>query len=88
MPMAYMAVFGTLLLVVRWWKQTDPLRPSRISLWSMIVCLIAATVVTGVWKFPQPWLIMTAGTMSVSLQIASPWVRPHDRLRPQRKTVI
>jgi hypothetical protein len=86
--MAYMAVFAGLLAVLRWWRQADPWRTSRLSLGFMIVSVAMAAVVAGVLKFPQPWLMMVAGIMSVSVQVASPWVPPRDRLRPQRKTIV
>ena len=80
LAMAYMACFGTLLLVLRWWRQADPLRAVRLSLWSMIVSAVVAFLVAGVWHFPQPWLAMVAATMSVAVQLASPWVPLHQRL--------
>ena len=81
LAMAYMACFGTLFLLLRWWRQADPLRSSRLSLWSMLVSAVLAWLVAGVWSFPQPWLPMVAGAMSVSIQLASPWVSPRERLR-------
>ena len=72
--LAYLAVFGTLMAVIRWWTQADPLRTSRLSLWSMFVTSAAAGLVAWVWHFPQPWLIMVACTMSASVQLASPWL--------------
>jgi hypothetical protein len=86
--MAYMAVFATLLALVRWWRQSDPLRAARLSLASLIVTAIGAHIVAFAWQFPEPWLMMVAGSMSVSVQLASPWVPMHARLRPQRKKVI
>jgi len=83
LAMAYMACFGTLFLVLRWWRQADPLRNSRLSVWSMIVSVAMAAVVASAWHFPQPWLPMVAGAVSVSVQLASPWVHPNKRLRPQ-----
>jgi hypothetical protein len=44
--------------------------------------------VASILQFPEPWLMMVAGCMSVSVQLASPWVPTHARLRPQRKKVI
>jgi len=85
LPMAYLACFGTMFLVVRWWRQADPLRPTRLSFWSLICSMVVAYVVAYGWRFPQPWLPMVAGTMSVSIQLASPWVAPRERLR--RKSV-
>ena len=81
--MAYMAVFGTLFLAIRWWRQADPLRSARMSLWSMVFCVFLAWLVAGLWLFPQPWLMMTACAISVSVQLASPWVHPRQR-HPQR----
>jgi len=79
MLLAYLAVFGTLFMAIRWWFQADPLRRTRLSLWSMFVCIIMAAAAASVWQFPQPWLVMAACAISVSVQLASPWV--HPRLR-------
>ncbi len=86
--MAHMAAFAALLALVRWWRQSDPLRPARLSLVSLIITVIAAHIVASVLQFPEPWLMMVAGCMSVSVQLASPWVPTYARLRPQRKKVI
>ena len=82
MLMAYMACFGTLFLLVRWWRQADPLRTSRMSLWSMVFSVVAAWLVATLWLFPQPWLMMAACAISVSVQLSSPWL--HPRSRPRR----
>jgi hypothetical protein len=71
---AYLACFATLFLVLRWWRQADPLRPARLSLWSIAVCTLIAGVVAAAWHFPQPWLVMVAAVMSVAIQLASPRV--------------
>jgi hypothetical protein len=81
--LAFLASFGTLFLAVRWWRQADPLRSTRLSLWSLLVCVVVAALVAAVWQFPQPWLPMMAGAISVSVQLASPWVHPRRRQRPQ-----
>jgi len=81
MVMAYMACFGTLFLLLRWWLQASPWRPVRLSLWSLLVSVVAAWLVAGLWSFPQPWLIMAAGTISISVQMASPWIHPSRRYR-------
>ncbi len=83
LAMAYLACFGTLFLVIRWWRQADPLRSSRLSLWSLLISVVLAGIVAGVWHFPQPWLVMVAGVISVSVQLASPWMSPQKRARPQ-----
>jgi hypothetical protein len=83
--MAFLACFGTMFFLVRWWLQTDPLRPTRVSLWSLACTVVAAGIAATAWHFPQPWLPMVAGTISVSVQLASPWIAHRERFR--RKTV-
>ena len=77
--MAYLACFGTLFLLVRWWRQADPLRTTRMSLGALIVSVLAAWLVAAMWVFPQPWLMMAAGAISASVQLASTWVHPKLR---------
>jgi DNA-directed RNA polymerase subunit H (RpoH/RPB5) len=74
--MAYLAAFGTLFLGLRWWRQADPLRASRLSLWSLLATVIVAAIVAALWQFQQPWLLMAAAVMSVAVQLGSPWVQP------------
>ena len=77
--LAYLACFGTLFLLVRWWRQADPLRRTRISLWALFCSAVAAMLVAMLWQFPQPWPIMVSAIISVSVQLASPWVPLRDR---------
>ena len=77
--MAYVACFGTLFLAIRWWLQANPLRSTRLSLWKLIGSVLVAGAAAWVWQFPQPWLPMVAATISVSVQMASPWRRPGRR---------
>ncbi len=37
MLMAYLAVFGALFFIIRWWTQADPLRSKRLRIWSLLV---------------------------------------------------
>ncbi len=77
LTLAYVACFGTLFLVLRWWRQADPLRGSRFSLWSLAVSAFVAAVVASAWSFPEPWLVMVAATMSAAVQLCSPCVDRH-----------
>ncbi len=78
---AHLAVFGTLFVVIRWWRQADPLRPARLRFWSVIWCVIVAGIVAGLWRFPQAWLPMVAAVIAISVQLSSPWVSRHERRR-------
>lgn len=69
---AYMIFFAILFGCVRWWKQVDPLRKTRFSLWATLVSVLWSVVL----PLPQPWGMMIAATISVSVQMAAPWM-PH-----------
>jgi len=77
--LAYMAVFGTLLLALQWWRQADPLRHARMSVWSLLVTAVVAGLVGWLWHFPQPWLVLVACAMSGAVQLSSPWLPPRER---------
>jgi len=77
---AYLAYFGFLFLAVRWWRQADPLRSTRLSFWSTCSSVFGAWLVNLIWPFPQPWGFMVVATMSIALQLASPWVGPRGRV--------
>ncbi len=83
MLMAYLAVFGALFFILRWWRQADPLRTKRLSLWSLLVTVAMAMIIAAILDFPQPWLPMVAGAISVTVQLSSPWANPG---RLKRKT--
>jgi hypothetical protein len=75
----YLAAFGTLFLVIRWWRLADPARTARLSLWSLFACVFLAALTADIWGFPQPWLPMAACSMSVAVQLAGSWIHPRDR---------
>ena len=74
---AYLAYFGGLFAILRWWLQADVLRNSRLSLWAIIL--------SGLWglliPFPQPWGIMLAIAISISVQLSAPWMSAGERTR-------
>jgi hypothetical protein len=75
----YLVGFGALFLLLRWWRSADPMRSARLSLFSVFVSGLMALMISDALGFPQPWLVMVACAMSVSVQLASPWI--HPRLR-------
>lgn len=75
----YLVGFGALFLLLRWWRSADPMRATRLSLFAVFVSGLIATMISNALGFPQPWLVMVACAMSVSVQLASPWI--HPRLR-------
>jgi hypothetical protein len=75
----YLIAMAVLMALVRWWRQADPMRSARLSLWSVFVTGLAAALVADGVGFPQPWLVMVACAASVSVQLASPWIDPRRR---------
>jgi hypothetical protein len=75
LALAFMAVFGTLFFLMRWWRQADPMRKKFISLLSVLLSAAAGGLAAAVWQFPQPWLPMTAAAVSVAVQLSAPWAR-------------
>jgi hypothetical protein len=72
---AYLAYFAGLFAILRWWKQADPLRTTRLSIWSVGVCVLWALI----FPFAQPWGFTLAATMSIAIQLSSPWISPKER---------
>ena len=76
---AYLIYFAGLFVILRWWTQVDPLRGRRLSIWSTATCLLWAWVMVHFCPFPQPWGFVVAATISVSVQLAAPWVSRKER---------
>ena len=72
---AFMVFFAGLFAILRWWKQADPLRTTRFSLWSTVVSVLWSLVL----PLPQPWGIMLAATTSVAVQLSAPWMTSQER---------
>jgi hypothetical protein len=77
---AHMAYFAFLMLLVGWWKQADPLRPSRLRVWPTVVAIFWAWLLYFFLPFPQPWGTMVAASMSVAVQVAASWEKTKRRL--------
>ncbi|WP_145421353.1 serine/threonine-protein kinase [Planctomycetes bacterium K23_9] len=75
-PSAMMAHFALLFIAVRWWKPVDPLRRTRLSLWSVAVTVVAAWAVHQVLPIPQPYGMLMAGGIAIAVQMSAPWVDP------------
>ncbi len=75
----HVVAFGALMLLVRWWRQADPLRPARLSLWCVLASMFLPALLILTGEPPTIVLTIVAGIMSISVQIASPWVNPRLR---------
>ncbi len=75
LPMAFAGYFGFLFLLPRWWRRADPLRTHRVSIRATLFDMFWALAVHLFWPVPQPWGVMAALTISVAVQLCSPWQR-------------
>ena len=75
----FLAYFAALFATIGWWKQTDPLRGSRLRIWPVLVTLAAALLWNQFWSFPAPWSFLIAGGISIAVQLSSPWITPRER---------
>ncbi len=73
----FLAYFATLFVLIRWWRQVDPLRKTRFSLGATMLCALVAMLIP--WQIP--WGFPLALTMSMAMQLSSPWtaVDQHSR---------
>ncbi len=76
---AFATYFGLLFVALRWWKVSDPLRRNRLDVWATLTSVFWAWLLSLFWHFPQPWGLMAAATISIAVQIGSPWIDPADR---------
>jgi len=75
----YVAYFAFLFVLMRWWRQTEYTRGSRMSIWCVSSCVFMAWLLHIFWWFPQPLGMMAAGVIALSTQLASPWMPPSRR---------
>jgi len=75
----FVLFFSGLFLILRWWRQADPIRRTRLSIWSVGLCLVWGMLIGQFFQFPLPWSCVLAVMISVATQIASPWLSPDQR---------
>jgi hypothetical protein len=76
---SFVTYFAFLFLILRWWKQAEFTRTSRLSLWSVVACVFWAWLLQFFWAFPQPAGMLVAGVTSFAVQLSSPWLPPSRR---------
>lgn len=78
---AYLAYFPLMMGLIGWWKQVDPLRRVRFSIWSVAWSVMVASLIHVLVPFPQPWCALLAAGTSIAVQLASPWINSEERLQ-------
>ena len=70
--LAYLGYFGGLMVCLRWWRQADPMRTTRMGIWATITCVVWSIVLHMMLPLPRGFMI--AATMSIAIQMSSPWL--------------
>lgn len=76
---AYMVHFALLLSVVRWWRTTDPLRRTRLSVWSVCAVVAVDWMIQQIVPIGQPFGMLVAAGTVIATQIGAPWENPRQR---------
>ena len=87
---AYVIGFAGLFAVIRWWKLTDPIRKTRLSLFGVGLCIVFAILFGSIFGIDLAWIGVVAGLTAVATQLSSPWIHPKNRdawLREQTEVV-
>jgi len=71
----YMVFFGLMFFVLRWWKQSDPLRMVRVSPFPVLICAGWGYLLDMLWPnlFPPMFGLIWGIVISLSVQLASAW---------------
>jgi hypothetical protein len=84
--LGYLGYFGGFFVVPRWWRQTDPLRRTRLSVWTTSVIVLWSIVLFSFLPFPRGFMI--AATISIAVQLAAPWVSIEERKVLRQRAVM
>ena len=69
---AYLAYFSGLFSILRWWRQADPLRRTRLSVLGTVGTILIAFILQNICPVPAGFVV--AGIVAISVQLASNWV--------------
>jgi hypothetical protein len=76
---ACLLMFSVIFGVLRWWRQADPVRRTRVSVWSVGLCMVWAIVLCRVLNLPAVSGCILAFSASMATQFSSPWIHPDKR---------
>lgn len=71
--LGYAVFFAGWFSVRKWPREVDPGRKYRLSIGVTAAAVVLAYLVSVVFAFPQWYAMLWAGTISVTLQLISPW---------------
>jgi hypothetical protein len=76
---AYLGFFGAVFMTVGWWKQSDPLRTSRLAVGRLLTTVLIGVVWAQIWPFPTPFAYFLPVAIAIAVQLSSPWWNKQQR---------
>ena len=77
---AYMFFFTCCLGGIRWWRQCDPIRKTRLSLAAILICMIWGVLLSYLLPIPFTAVCIWAVVISFSVQLSAPWLDTRKRM--------
>lgn len=77
---AYMVFFTCFLGGIRWWRQCDPVRKTRLSISAILICLIWGVLLSYLLSIPFTAVCIWAVVISFSVQLSAPWLDLRKRM--------
>ena len=74
-----LAYYASVFVLLRWWKNADPLRSHRLGVLSTLLPVLVAWGLGSIWAFPQPIGLASVAIMVVAVELSSPWIPLEDR---------
>jgi hypothetical protein len=81
----FVAFFGTLFALRRWWRHADSFRPRRLRIFSLLLTVGLGYLAALIWSFSPWWGVTWAAAISGVVQLSAVWVPPQDRARVMRE---
>ncbi len=75
----FLMFFGSVFAVLRWWRQSDPTRKTRLSIWSVCLSWFAAILLAEALDFPQVAACLAVVSAAVAIQLSAPWINQTER---------
>ena len=77
---AYMFFFTCFLGGIRWWRQCDPIRRTRLSIAAILSCVIWGMLLSYLLPIPFTAVCIWAVVISLSVQLSAPWMDSQKRM--------
>ena len=77
---AYMFFFTCFLGGMRWWRQCDPVRRTRLSISAILLCMVWGVLLSYLLSIPFTAVCIWAVVISFSVQLSAPWLDMQKRM--------